>query len=143
MAVNAQTKIDVSSRKPTKKKLTKAEVDHMRDKDAEVVKGIFRFYEVPGGTMSFVFKAYDGDHIDRYDMVDGQVYSVPLGVARHLNKNLWYPEYDYMKGEDSKNIMKVTKKVRRCGFQSLEFIDAEDLSEGRQPLIEVTNAQSI
>lgn len=128
-----------------RKKLTKADIAKMREKDREMVRGVFRFYEVPGGTMSFVYKAYDGEQADRYDMIDGQVYSIPLGVARHLNKNLWYPEYDYIKGESTdgqtKNIMKVTKKVRRCGFQSLEFMDIEDLNEQR--LSEVTNAQTI
>lgn len=131
----AKSQVKEAPKKPNHK--------YSRDKDREKVKGIFRFYEVPGGTMSFVFKAYKEDPVERFDMVDGQVYEVPLGVARHLNKNLWYPEYDYMKGEDSKNIMKITKKVRRCGFQSLEFIDMEDLSEGKQQIVEVTSANTI
>ena len=120
--------------------MTKAEakkkIEYMRAKDAEIVKGIFRFHECPGGTMSFVFSQY-GEQPDRYDLVDGQVYSVPLGVARHLNKNCWYPEYGFVPGEkglhgafnnDTGTYMRVTTKVRRCSFQSLDFMDTDDLT---------------
>jgi hypothetical protein len=107
---------------------------YMRDKDREMVKGIFRFHEVPGGTVSFPFKAYKEDSIENYTLTDGQVYSLPLGVARHLNKNCWYPVYDYIKGENFQGGyglntgMKVSRKVRRMSFQSLEFVDVEDLT---------------
>lgn len=112
-----------------------------RDKDREMVKGIFRFHEVPGGCMSFVFKAYKGDEVERYDMIDGQVYTVPLGVAKHLNKNLWYPEYSYVKGEGMigghgpSQIMKATRKIRRCSFQSLEFIDIDEVPTNVESII--------
>ncbi len=126
-----QTKPISLTKTKSKDKLTKAQKDAMRDRDSEMVKGIFRFYEVPGGSMNFVYKAYEGDKVERYDMIDGEVYTVPLGVARHLNKNLWYPEYDYVKDENTKNIIRATKKVRRCGFQGLEFTDTDDLKESR------------
>lgn len=99
-----------------------------RDKDREKVKGIFRFHEVPGGTMSFVYRAYKQDDVERYDLVDGQVYEVPLGVARHLNKNLWYPIHAYQTDETGMAVQKIGKKVRRCSFQSLEFVDIDDLT---------------
>jgi len=99
-----------------------------RDHDAQVVRGIFRFHEVPGGLMSFSFKAYKEDKVQRYDLVDGQIASVPLGVARHLNKNLWYPRYSFEKIEGMQDIQKVGQKIRRCSFQSLEFMDDADLT---------------
>jgi hypothetical protein len=104
-----------------------------RDKDREKVQGIFRFFEVAGGSMSFVYKAYKEDPVERYDFIDGQPYSIPFGVAKHLNKNGWYPEYGYIKGEEfiggygGTNGMRITKKIRRFGFDSLEFMDLEDL----------------
>jgi len=115
---------------PNTKKLTGSQIKAMHDRDAEMVKGIFRFYEIPGGCMDFVYKAYKEDPVERYSMHDGEVYSIPVGVARHLNKNGWYPEYSYMPGESGvQNVTKVTKKIRRFGFQSLEFVDTADLSE--------------
>lgn len=107
----------------------KKNLRYMRDKDREPVKGIFRFYEVPGGSMSFSYKAYKEDPVERFDLVDGGVYTLPLGVAKHLNKNGWYPVHSHMTDENGKPVMRVGQKVRRFGFQSLEFVDIEDLSE--------------
>jgi hypothetical protein len=108
-----------------------------RDEDREVVRGVFRFYEVPGGSMNFVFRAYKEDKVERYDLVDGQVYSIPLGVAKHLNKNGWYPVHAYTQTEGGGHAMKIGHKVRRFGFQSLEFVDIADMSEVGVPLISV------
>jgi len=131
---HAQKEHETTTKLEMKKKELSKNLRYQRDKDREKVQGVFRFYEVPGGTMSFCYKAYKEDEVERYDMVDGQVYTVPLGVAKHLNKNLWYPEYAYIPSEKGvvggyggNQGMKATKKVRRCGFQSLEFIDVDDV----------------
>ena len=85
---------------PTKSETKKAvNLKYMRDKDREAVKGVFRFYEVPGGTLSFVFRAYKEDPVERFDLIDGQIYTIPLGVARHLNKNGKYPVHAYAQNE--------------------------------------------
>lgn len=106
---------------------------YMRDKDREMVKGIFRFHEVPNGEMSFTFLKYKGDQLQNYTMRDNEVCTVPLGVAKHLNHNLWYPVHGYSQDENGKSIMRVTQKVRRCSFQSLEFMDMEDLTPVGSP----------
>lgn len=98
-----------------------------RDRDREMVKGIFRFHEVPGGNMSFVFKKYKQDPVEKYTMQDGEVYTIPLGVAKHLNTNCWYPSYDYKNNEQGLPVMSLSEKVRRCSFQSLEFVDIEEI----------------
>lgn len=105
----------------------KEHLKYQRDKDREPVKGIFRFHEVPGGMMEFVFKAYKEDEVEKYSLIDGHVYTVPLGVARHLNKNCFYPVHKFMTDEYGKPTQKIGEKVRRCSFQSLEFVDIEDL----------------
>ena len=99
-----------------------------RNKDRQPVKGIFRFHEVPGGMLEFVFKGYEGDNITKYQLIDGEVYTIPLGVAKHLNKNLWYPIHAYALDEQGKSCMKIGQKIRRASFQSLEFVDTEDLT---------------
>lgn len=111
--------------KDTKKKNLK----YYRDKDREEVKGIFRFYEVPGGSMSFSYRAYKEDQVERFDFVDGHVYTIPLGVAKHLNKNGWYPVHKNHMDDSGKYSQLVGKKVRRFGFQSLEFMDNEEIGE--------------
>lgn len=115
----------------------KPTLKYQRDKDREKVRGIFRYHEVPGGAMSFVYRAYKEDPTERYDLVDGQIYTLPLGVAKHLNKNLWYPLYEHIRSEpgmiqgisaNGMGGMRIAQKVRRCSFQSLEFVDIEDLT---------------
>lgn len=113
----------------------------MRDKEREKVKGIFRFHECPGGTMSFVYQAYKEDQTERYDLTDGEVYTIPLGVARHLNKNCWYPVHEYALDDNGKSLMRIGTKVRRCSFQSLEFVDTADLTPVGKP--ELVTVESV
>jgi len=135
--------MEVSTKKEVKEP-KKPNYKYLRDKDREMVKGIFRFHECPGGVMSFVVKIWKEDPVERYDLVDGQVYTIPLGVAKHLNKNCAYPEYSYIKSGDNKTfggyshdgqVMKVSKMTRRCSFQSLEFIDPQDIGEANNSSI--------
>lgn len=120
-----------------KKKKSPKNLNYQRDKDSEMVKGIFHFYEVPGGSMSFNFKQYKGDPVQRYDLVDGQVYTLPLGVARHLNKNGYYPIHQHLKDENGNVSMKVGQKVNRFGFQSLEFMDVDDFPSKADEIVTV------
>ena len=118
-----------NKKQPIKNEKPKPNLKYQRDKDRELVKGQFHFYEVPGGSISFSFRAYKEDPIEKFTFEDGKVYTIPLGVARHLNKNGWYPQYEYFKNEETQDIMRMGKKVHRFGFQSLEFVDLEDLPE--------------
>lgn len=120
----------------------KPNLKYLRDKDREMVRGKFIFHEVPGGVMSFVFRQYKEDQVERYDLVDNEIYTIPLGVARHLNKNCWYPIHSHAVDENGKPTMKIGQKVRRCSFQSLEFIDVDDLTPvGGNGIVTVENAQ--
>ncbi len=102
-----------------------------RDRDREKVKGMFKFYEVPGGTLSFVFKKYKEDQIEKYTLSDGQVYEIPLGVAKHLNKNGWYPVHHYKDEEGGKKI-RIGEKIHRFGFQSLDFTDMGEVAPEKE-----------
>ncbi len=145
--MEVEKKVESISQIAEKKKKIKENLKYKRDKDREKVRGIFHFYEVPGGIMSFSFKAYKEDEVETYTLQDGQVYTLPLGVARHLNNNLWYPEYGYLKGEQGDNGartgfnsmvgegMRIEKKIRRCGFQSLEFVDIDDMQPAKDVVL--------
>ena len=118
----------------------KPNLEFMRNRDKEPVRGKFIFHEVPGGQMSFVYKAYENDDVERFDLVDGEIYTLPLGVAKHLNKNCWYPVHTHTVYENGKPIQKIGQKVRRCSFQSLEFVDIDDLSPvGGSGIVTVEN----
>lgn len=106
-----------------------AALEAKREEEAKMVRGVFRFHEVPGGCMEFMYRKYAGDPVQKYSMHDGEIYEVPLGVARHLNTNCWYPLYghsDRAQQEVAGTAAQVVKeKVRRCSFQSLDFIESE------------------
>jgi hypothetical protein len=100
---------------------------YQRDKERELVTGVVKNHECPGGTVEFMFRKWPGDPIEKYSFIDGQVVKIPLGVARHLNSNCWYPVHQYAQDKNGNASYKVGKKIRRYGFQSLEFLDENDL----------------
>lgn len=102
-------------------------LEHARKKDKTKVKGIFIFHEVPGGKLEFPFKKYKHDPIVNYSFIDGEEYEIPLEVAKHLCTNCWYPNYSYKEDERGRPVTKVTSKIRRCSFQSLEFLDIDGI----------------
>ncbi len=106
-----------------------ANIQKVYNKDREMVKGVFKYYEVPGGVVEFCFKKYDEDPLEKFTMYDGQVYTIPLGVAKHLNNNTWYPVHEYGRNEDGSPLQRIGQKVRRMAFQSLEFMDMEGMGE--------------
>ena len=118
----------------------KASLKYQRDKDREQVKGIFKFYECPGSELSFCYRKYKEDPVERFTMIDGNVYTIPLGVAKHLNTSGQYPVHKYLKDEQGKVSMKVGQKVRRYGFQSLEFVDVDEFENNPSPIVTVEKA---
>ena len=102
---------------------TSSKVTKLRDKYREKVKGIFRFHECPGGEMTFCFKEFKGDNVEKYTFKDGETYEIPLGVAKHLNKNVAYPQHAYLLDTNGNPVVDVGKMVRRASFQSLEFLE--------------------
>jgi hypothetical protein len=131
-----------------KKKEARQNIKFKRDKHREKVKGKFNFYEVPGGEMSFTFRTFKEDPIESFTMQDGEIYEVPLGVAIHLNTNCWYPEYEYLPGDGmqaagapvrgfSGHVQRITKKKFRCGFQSLEFLDIDELPQPNSSVVTI------
>lgn len=115
----------------------KEKIEWMRAHHNEMVRGIFKFYEVPGGLMSFDFLEFKGDPVRHYDLKDGEVYSIPRGVAKHLNRNCWYPKHEYEQDKDGKPVQRIAQKIRRCGFHSLEFTDDAELQDNRTNVVGV------
>lgn len=112
-----------------KEPVKKVNMQYQRDKEREIVTGIAKNYECPGGVIEFVYKKYKGDQVEKYSFRDGEVCKIPLGVARHMNTDCWYPIHANTMDENGKYICKVGTKVRRFGFQSLEFLDDNDLND--------------
>lgn len=97
-----------------------------RDKDREPVKGVFKYHENQGGVLKFSIKLHKDDQVETYELVDGGIYTLPRGVATHLNRNTYYPIYEHSRvAKDVTGIpeLKIKQKVYRTGFYPLDFVD--------------------
>lgn len=124
------SQIENLNKKVTKETLSvPAALDSKRDEERKMVRGIFRYHEIPNGQMDFMMRKYKGDPLEKYSMKDGEVYEVPLRVARHLNTNCWYPIYgrnDAAKSALAESALEsVKEKIRRCSFQALDFTEVD------------------
>ncbi len=123
------------------KKDFEKEIERRRERDSELVVGIFENKEAPGQSVDFCIKTYPGDPIMQWTFMDGERYSIPRGVARHINTNCYTSKYEQLKGLDLSNRQTVQnapsdprtkmpawvvqKKIHRFSFKSLEFMDDE------------------
>ena len=145
------------------KKPTKAEVMRKRaaeqERDYELVTGIFRYLEHPGGTLRFRYHKYPQDNNKMWELTDGQRYKLPRMIVRHLNNGVYYLSYKHLDnklgeagvhnamireksrfddGSGAQNNMTITSKVHRCEFRSLDFMDEDDLSLQPSKLVTIT-----
>ncbi len=104
-----------------KKSEAKARWEALQQEESKVVKGKFVYHECPGGTMEFTFRKYKNTPLINYSLKDGEIYEVPLAVARHLNTNVSYPVHGHKKDEAGKPVQAVQEMIRRTSFQSLDF----------------------
>lgn len=132
--IGGESVTDYSKVKPVDRKTE----EYRKARDKEKVRGKFINHENAGGRLDFVFRIpYRGEPVEKYEMTDGNIYEIPRAVARHLNKNVWYPVHSYALDENGKPRMGVGQKVRRFSFQSLEFWDEDDLGVNDKKVIEV------
>lgn len=138
--------------KMTREELAK-QLKKRRDRDEEIVTGIFKNLESPGMStipVYFVYKYYPGQQPEVYELHDGERYALPRGVARHLNNNCHYREYQQIPGENgvrgainpdgrlrTKDSLQISKKVHRYAFNSLEYMD-DDIDMYPANVLEVT-----
>lgn len=105
-------------------KLTEREIAYLKAKDLEEVRGIFHFWECKGGHLSFDLIKYKNLKPD-WDFVDGQMYTVPLYVAKHLNTSGFVEEEKTIQDPITLQYRKVKQMRRRYSFESLEFLPPE------------------
>lgn len=116
-------KTETQSEKPVRKNW-----EHERQRDRKMVTGKFLFHDIPGGTLTFNIQLYKGDPLETYSIKDGEVRTIPFGVAKHLNR-LGKPVHEFAKDENGKSIQRITSYQKRCSFQSLDFLGDDGLEE--------------
>lgn len=118
----------------SKKDLAKEKLEKYRNEETKMVKGIFQFFECPNATAHIFVSKYSGVQPFNQVMEDGKEYEIPLYVARHLNGiditaeaiegkvgSCSYPVHSHILDGMGNPTVSVGKRVRRFGFQSMEF----------------------
>jgi hypothetical protein len=89
--------------------------------DSKLVRGKFLCHEPKGGQVKFPFRKYKEDKTVQYTMKDGEVYQVPLAVAKHLN-NCGWEVHSHLLDAQGNPYVGTGKIERRFSFQSLDFV---------------------
>lgn len=90
--------------------------------DSKLVKGIFKNIEAPGGDLEFSYRAYRDEPIRVYYFKDGETYEIPLGVAKHINRQCTYKKSKFLIDKDGKQIIGADKPIQRYQFISTEYM---------------------
>lgn len=98
------------------------DMEKMRQEDHRKVRGKFVFNEVKGGVVSFPYKKWRGDKVEWYTLRDGEVYELPIMVARHLNENCAIPEWELSPLMNSSG--QLEKRIKRMDHR-FSFIYSE------------------
>lgn len=116
-------------------KPTEKELKWEADRDEEIVSGVIKNHERPGQNVTFWFKQFKGQDRKLYDLKDGERCELPLGVARHLNKNCWQAKDRFCLDSAGNPSVEVGRKLRRFSFYYSGYVDLEDLSEVGTPMV--------
>ena len=112
--------------KEKRSKEQKAEIEEKLKKkwkeDSRLVKGVFKNLEAPGGDVEFAYREYKWDPPRVYRFEDGKEYEVPLGVAKHINRNTRIPVHSYILDKDGKKTNAIGQYKERYQFVSKEFM---------------------
>lgn len=144
----------VSDRPKVDRAEYKKDLERQRARDSELVVGVFKNMETPGGSLRFGYHKYHNDPYEVYELFDGETYQLPRGVAKHLNNNCFYKEYRHMQGQFGDTGMRAAfndgrlnaekmheaRKVHRFAFHSLDYMEDDLEVQPAKALYEVSAA---
>lgn len=97
-------------------------IEKAKEEDSQIVKGIFKNLECPGGDLQFAYHAYKGESTRVYHMIDGKEYEIPMGVAKHINRQCKYKKSKHLIDKDGNSIITADKPIERYQFVSMDFM---------------------
>ena len=97
-------------------------VEAARKEDERLVKGTFKNLEVEGGDVTFSYRGYKGEPIRVYSFIDGESYTIPLGVAKHINRNCKYSRSAHLVDKNGMPMTGAGKPKQRYEFISNEYM---------------------
>lgn len=118
----AETLITKKRKTPVDYSGRETSYDELRQEDSKPVRGIFRSLIPVGGSVQFYFRKWKGDPVEKYDLRDGEIYTLPKGVVRHLQENCWEPIHGFTMDENNRQaINKLGKKIKRFTFEPIDY----------------------
>lgn len=127
-----------SEQKEAREKLV-VKLQNQRDKDRQLVRARFKNYECNGAELKFPLKLYKEDQVEKYEFKDGEIYSVPLGVIRHVNKTCFNTINRYAVDEKGNPSRIIGQKIQRFEFSPMEFIEDADIEPAGSGILTVEN----
>jgi len=90
----------------------------------KMVTGVFRNVQHPGQHVRFTVRLYKDQPVKTYHFQDGLMYTIPLSVAKHINRNCHYPIYDQsiITDETGRAMPRVKQMINRFHFSSSELM---------------------
>lgn len=116
-------------------KPTERDLKWENDRLAEKVSGVIRNNENPGNPIEFWFKGPGCPDMTKFSYKHNEQISIPLGVAKHINKSCFVVVDAYKLDKDGRPSVEAGKKMRRLSFFPFGYVDTEDLSEVGIPMI--------
>lgn len=116
------TNFGKTKRTEAEKKKAAEMIETARKADAVLVKGVFKNLECPGGDLEFAYHAYKGEPTRVYHMIDGNEYEIPMGVAKHINRQCKYKKSKHLIDKDGNRMITADKPIDRYQFVSTEFM---------------------
>ena len=97
-------------------------IEKERVENAKPVTGVFKNLEAPSGDLEFVYREFKGDPLRSYYFKDGETYTIPLGVAKHINKQCKYKRSKYLLDKNGVPAISSDKPIQRYQFVSTDFM---------------------
>lgn len=102
----------------------KAYVQHLKEKNCEMITGIFRCFEPVGGSLEMDGMAFDGETPQKYIFEDGKQYTIPKYLVKRFESDFqgvgtWYPTHTNILDANGKPTVAIGKKNRRFGFSAM------------------------
>jgi hypothetical protein len=101
-------------------------IEAQKERDAKPVTGKFKYPEKPGDTLTFPYRKYPKEPIKIWKFTDGQVYTIPKGIANHLQKEGKYIVHEHCLDANGMPSMRIGHVVDRFNFEIISFTEDDD-----------------
>lgn len=119
------TEISIDKKIPLtklQKDAAKEKLDKLYKEESQIVEGVFKNLECPGGGLEFSVKKFPQDNSFKFSLEDGKKYKIPLWVARHINNDCNERAHKFITSADGQKVVDLQRSRQRYQFLSTDFM---------------------